>query len=426
MQHYQPDSTLPIVIVGAGIVGLTTAYALTKKGCRVTVIDKLAGPAEMCSRANAGIIAVGHAHAWAEPKAIVSIFRALMGREPAVRITKLLDPKLWQWGLSFLRHCTPSAHLANSAKLLRLSLLSSELLASIETEMQLPQEIRHQGGLYLYKNARQFEQQLAALEGDASLQTLDTQQLIAYEPWLAGMQDQLVGGLLSSADGVGDCYQFSKRCYQHLAQSSKVEFLFNTTVTGFEQRASQLTAVRSSAGDIPCQQVVLASGIETADITSTLGFKPLIYPVKGYSGSWEILHDTHIPKIPFVDESEFLAVGSYGGILRVTATAEFAGRDASLAEERLAVVKNYVQRYMGDAVDLKSPQFWTGMRPTTPAGAPYLGRVKHLDNLWLNAGHGQLGWTMSMGCAQTIAQLISGEQTGLSDVSIRAPWLVAA
>ena len=380
----------------------------------------------MCSRANAGIIALGHAHAWAEPKAIISIFRALLGREPAIRITKLLDPMLWRWGLSFLRYCTPSAHHANSTKLLRLSLLSSELLASIETEMQLPREIRHQGGLYLYKNAHQFKQQLAALEGNTSLEVLDPQQLIAYEPWLAGMQDQLVGGVLSPADAVGDCYQFANRCYQYLAQTGQVAFLFNTTVTGFERRANQLTAVRSDIGDIPCQQVVLASGIETGDVTSSLGFKPLIYPVKGYSGSWKILDDARIPKIPFVDESEFLAVGSYSGILRVTATAEFAGRDSTLPEERLALIKNYVQRYMGDAVDLKTPQFWTGMRPTTPAGAPYLGRVKHIDNLWLNAGHGQLGWTMSMGCAETIAQLISGEQASLSDVSIQAPWLVPA
>jgi D-amino-acid dehydrogenase len=206
----QFDSGAPIVVIGAGIIGLMTAYALSKKGCQVTVIDRLPAAAEMCSRANAGIIAVGHAQSWGKPEAITSIFRALLGREPGVRISKLMDPQLWRWGLSFLRHCTRSAHHSDSKKLLKLSLLSSELLASIEAD-KLSGQIRHQGGLYLFKDANQFGAHVAT-PGENALKSLDREQLIDYEPWLVCMRDQLVGGLLSQQDGVGDCYQFSQRC----------------------------------------------------------------------------------------------------------------------------------------------------------------------------------------------------------------------
>ena len=413
------------MVIGGGIVGLTSAYALARKGYRVTVIDKLPGVSEMCSRANAGIIAVGHAHAWAEPQAIASIFRALLGREPSVKITRLFDPQLWRWGLHFLRHCTSAAHRDNSLKLLKLSMLSSELLARVEDDMQLERAIRHQGGLYLYKDAQQFERKAASLDED-SLQVLNTEQLIRYEPWLMNMRQELVGGILSPRDGVGDCYQFSQRCYQYLNDSKDVEFMFGCRVHKLEQNQNRIVAVQTDRGRIPCQQVLLATGIETPELTASLGFKPLIYPVKGYSGTWQISDPEAVPRIPFVDESEFLAVGSYGGSLRVTAIAEFAGRDTALSEQRLDVLQRYVQRHLPDAVDTENAQFWTGMRPTTPTGVPYLGRVRHLENLWLNAGHGQLGWTMSMGCAQVIAQLMSTGSSALSDVSIKASWLQPA
>jgi D-amino-acid dehydrogenase len=425
MGQNQMDTSLPIVVIGAGIIGMLTAYALTKHGHQVNVIDRLPGPAEMCSRANAGIIAAGHAQAWAEPKAIAAIFRAMMGREPSVRVTKFWDPELWRWGLEFIRNCTSSAHHSNSNKLQQLSLFSSELFKDIKADMGLPNAIRHEGGLYVFREADQFIADVASMadHGDVEVKVLDRAGLIECEPALAHLQDSYVGGFLSQVDAVGDCHLFTNLTHDYLVQTGQVEFLFDTTVTGFNQRKSLIDVVKTDKGSIRCAQVVLATGVETLDITGSLGFKPLIYPVKGYSGTWRVVDGTRLPKLPFVDETEFLAVANYGDRLRVTATAEFAGRDSSLPADRIALIDNYVRRNMGDAVDLKTPEFWTGMRPTTPVGAPYLGKVRHFQNLWINAGHGQLGWTMSSGCGEIIAQLISGLSPALTGISAQARWL---
>ncbi len=426
--QHQPDMNQPIVVIGAGIIGMMSAYALAKRGHRVTVIDRLPAPAELCSHANAGIVAVGHAQAWAEPKAIAAIFRALMGRDPSVRVSKFWDFELWRWGVDFLLNCTSAANRSNSEKLKKLSRFSSELLQGIEADMGLAQETRHEGGLYLFRDEVQFHTHVASLaeHADAQLKVLERAQLLDHEPALADMPDRYVGGLLSEADAVGDCRRFTIRTRDYLEQSGKVDFLFDTAVTGFNRTESGIDAVKTDQGPIPCAQVILATGVETVDITRPLGFKPLIYPVKGYSGTWRVIDGAKLPNKPFVDETEFLAVANYGDRLRVTATAEFAGRDTSLPADRIAVIENYVRRNMGAAVDLDSPEFWTGMRPTTPVGAPYLGRVRHIPNLWINAGHGQLGWTMSAGCGEIIAQLMSGISPTLTGLSAQARWLDSA
>jgi len=425
MKHLNAKDTLPAVVIGAGVVGMMTAYALAKKGRHVTVIDRLCGPAELCSRANAGIVAVGHAKAWAAPEAIGGILLALTGRDPAVRITRLWDPALWRWGVNFLLQCSPAAHRANTDKLQRLSQFSRNLMAPAEAHMNLPPETAHDGGLYLFQDKVQFDAYVASLrhvQGNMP-DVLDRDALIMREPGLARLKDQLVGGLLSSTDSVGDCHLFSVRTGNYLAKSKLVTFLFDTAVTGFTKQGNQISAVETDQGSVPCAEVVFATGVETPELCRPLGFNPRIYPVKGYSGTWRILDPAGVPKLPFIDETELLAVASYGERLRVTAIAEFAGRDKSLPEDRTAFLENYVRRAFGTAVDLETPEFWSGLRPSTPSGPPYLGRVRHIKNLWINAGHGQLGWTLALGCGEILADTITGTPPALKNVSSRARWL---
>lgn len=414
------------VIVGAGVIGVMTAYALAKRGHTVTLIDRLSGPAELCSHGNAGIAAVGHSSAWAEPSAIPAIARALVGREPKVRITTLWDPELWRWGVHFLRHCTPAAHRRNSDKLQRLSQFSCALIKPIEAAMQLPADTREGGALYLFQDTAQFKAHIAAFAdhgpgGDQEV--LDRDQVLAYEPGLMRMADTIAGGLLSRPDISGDCKRFTTRTQEYLSATGKVDFRFETDVTGFRRDGRRIVAVQTDRGDVPCKQVVFATGVETPDITAPLGFKPLIYPVKGYSSTWRILDPKRVPQMPYIDETELLSVANYGDRMRVTATAEFAARDKSLPQDRLQVLRDYVQRAFGDAVHPEALEYWTGLRPSTPDGPPYLGRVRVLDNAWINAGHGQLGWTMSFGSGEVLAQALSGETPALSNISAQASWL---
>ncbi|WP_439402509.1 FAD-dependent oxidoreductase [Bradyrhizobium sp. DASA03068] len=414
-----------IAVVGAGVAGIMTAYALAKRGLNVAVFDALSGPAEMCSRANAGIIAVGHAKAWAGPSALGSMICAFVGRDPSVKVTLPRDPTLWRWGLEFLLNCSPSAHRKNTNKLQRLSRYSRDLAAAAGAEMNLMPEIRHQGALYVFQEHAQFSRYVNSIEdhGRGSVEVLGRDALIARESGLSGMSD-LVGGLFSATDCVGDCRLFTQRTAAYLTKTHNVSLHFDTRVTGFRRANDIIEAVQTTYGDIPCAAVILATGVETPDLTHSLGFRPNIYPVKGYSGTWKIIDPAGVPTLPYIDETKLLAVATYNGSLRVTAIAEFAARERSLSQESISHIAEYVRQSFGNAVDLETPEYWAGLRPTTPAGPPYLGRVRMFKNLWINAGHGQLGWTMSFGCGELLAQRIMGEQTSLENVSATAPWLM--
>lgn len=415
----------PVVVIGSGIVGVLAAYALAKRGETVQIIDRAPKPAQMCSFGNAGILAVGHAKAWAGPGAIGSIGRAVLGREPGIRVPRLNDPALWRWGIDFLSHCSNNAHLANTAKLQRLSRFSRELTKDIEADLGLASGLRHDGGLYLFRDAAQFAAYSNALNqtADGDVQVLDRAALVAKEPSLAGCADQFSGGLFSAADSVGDCRAFAIRVAAALSERFDVTFQFETNVTGFEQENGKIQVVKTDQGPVSAKAAILATGAETPKLTRPLGVAPNIYPVKGYSGTWRIEDAVRIPTLPFVDETDLVAVASYGGQLRVTALAEFAGHDRSLPTDRTNMLRDYVARTFGDAVDADSAEYWTGLRPSTPAGPPYLGRMRKVQNLWINAGHGQLGWVMAAGCADLIAARITGQDAEIGGVSAKARWL---
>lgn len=414
-----------IVVIGAGIVGVLAAYALAKQGKSVHVIDRAPKPAQVCSYGNAGILAVGHAKAWAGPGAICSIARAILGREPGVKVTRLMDPALWRWGTAFLGQCSNQAHLSNTAKLQRLSRFSRELSKNIEVDLCLATDLRHDGGLYLFRDKTNFAAYTGALQqaADSDIQILDRKALIAKEPSLAICADQFAGGLFNAADSVGNCRDFAVRVAEALSERLDVTFHFETSVTGFTLGHGGIEAVKTDKGTIPSEAVLLATGVETPKLTRSLGFTPNIYPVKGYSGTWNIQDKARIPRLPFVDETELMAVASYGGQLRVTALAEFAGHDTSLPKDRTYMLSDYVARTFGDAVDADSAEYWTGLRPSTPAGPPYLGRIRTFENLWINAGHGQLGWAMAAGCADLIAARMTGQAVAIEGVSATAHWL---
>ncbi|WP_166462018.1 FAD-dependent oxidoreductase [Paracoccus alkanivorans] len=423
MSNTFDSSDQPIAIIGAGVVGTMTARSLMKRGRRVVLIDAHDGPAALCSRANAGIMAVGHADAWASPGAVGSVLRALVGREPALKVTRLADPALWSWGTAFLRNCTGKAHHRNSDRLQRLSRYSRNLLSAAEADLGLPQDTRHDGGLYLFQNQAQFDTRTASLTGDG-LEVMSRERLLEIEPALRKMGDRLKGGIFSQEDSVGDCRLFTQRTVETLRGSNRLQVCFNRRVTGLHRNGNRITAVETDQGPVECGAVVLATGVETPQLTRPLGFVPQIYPVKGYSGTWQVRDPDGVPRLPFVDETELLAVATYGGKLRVTAIAEFAGMDRSLPENRKRLLDTYVRRTFGDAVYHNNATYWSGLRPTTPGGPPFLGRVRRYDNLWVNAGHGQLGWTMSLGCGELIAQAMGGEPGALRDVSEPARWLV--
>lgn len=413
---------MSVVVLGAGVVGIQTAYALARRGTKVTVIERGSAPANLCSKGNAGIISIGHAEAWAGPGALGTMIRAAAGRDPGVKVSRWSDPALIRWGLEFLRNCSAEAHGANSDRLARLCRFSRARLPVVAEEAGLAALVRHAGGFYLHTDRAEFET-FRDSHASAHLQPVTAAEIVAKDPRLSRMTDHFAGGFYAPEDSVGDCHLFTNELGAHLGRLNHVTLRYDTEFEGFERQNGTITGIRAGGEVIAADHVILATGIETPDLTRPLGFAPNIYPVKGYSGSWRIKDAEAAPTLPFIDEAARLAVGVYSGILRITALAEFAGRNRDMPEKRLDILRRYAERHFADVVDLDDGTFWTGLRPTTPASAPYLGRVRAYPNLWINAGHGSLGWTASAGCGELLAQAISGEAREVQDVSAQARWL---
>lgn len=411
---------MKVAVLGAGIVGIQSAYALARRGIEVTVIDRGPAPATLCSKGNAGIVSIGHAEAWAGPGALGTMTRAALGRDPGVKVGRWSDPALIRWGLEFLRNCTASAHEANTARLGRLCRFSRARLPIVADEAGLADMLRHQGGFYLYEDAGEIDA-LAGHGGDR-LERVGPAEITAKDANLAHMAQHFTGGFYAAKDSVGDCHLFATEMGAHLGRMNHVALHYDTEIDGLARKGTGVE-LRAGGAVIEADHIILATGIETPDLTRPLGFAPNIYPVKGYSGSWRIKTPERAPSLPFIDEAARLAVGVYSGILRITALAEFAGRNREMPQARLDVLRRYAERHFADVVDLDDVSFWTGLRPTTPASAPYLGRARAYPDLWINAGHGSLGWTASAGCGELLAQAITGETRETRDVSARASWL---
>jgi len=415
-----------IAIIGGGVVGVSTAYHLAQAGHAVTVIERDAELASECSFGNAGVIALGHAESWAGPRAPRQMARALAGRDPAVRVTRAGDPRLWSWGLRFLSQCTGAAHRRNSDRLMRLSVYSRAQLQAIEAAEGLDYHQRHDGAYYLYTDRAQFHARRDALAGNADFVALDRHEVVAQEPALAGFGAKLAGALRSTIDSSGECPRFTRDLAARLEVRGQVRFRTGCRATGFRRAGGRIVAILTDQGEIPCETVVLAAASATPALAAKLGFAPAIYPVKGYSATYPIRDAGRVPARSFVDETSLVGVSRFGDRLRVAWRAEFAGHDTSVSDKAAAVIADYARQRFGDAIDIDGGLYWAGLRPTTPGGAPYLGRVRTCENLWINAGHGQLGWTMAAGAGRVLADLMGGQVPAVRDVSHPARWLEAA
>ncbi len=409
-------------ILGAGVVGICTARALARAGHRVTVIDRDAEPASGTSWGNAGIIALGHATAWAGPEAPRQITRALLGRDPAVGVRRI-DPSLVRWGTAFLRQCTARAAIRNTGRVRRLAQLGRDELRRIEAAEGIAYHQRHDGGFYVYTDAGQWRAERAREAGNPGLTAMEPADLAAADPGLAGFGSDLAGGFLSADDSRGDCAAFTRALARRLERDG-VRFVMETEIKGLERAGDRITALRNAGPPIRCEgPVILACGSAVPRLVRPLGLGALICPVKGYSATYPVRDPDRVPARSFVDETSLVGVSTLGDRLRVTARAEFAGHDLSVPDAARARLDAYATTRFGEAIDTGGAVYWAGLRPSTPTGAPYLGRVRGIGNLWINAGHGQLGWTMAAGAGRLLAERIDGRTTAVRDVSQPARWL---
>jgi D-amino-acid dehydrogenase len=406
---------LKIAILGSGVIGVTAAWYLSQSGHDVTVIDRQPEPALETSFANAGQVSPGMSAPWASPdtprKAIVWL---LMRHSPLV-VWPLLDPALMSWVVRFLGNCNAAAYARNKGRMVRLAEYSRDKLADLRASTGITYDDRQRGLLQLFRT----EAQASHVSDDTSVldrlgvpyAVLDRAACIAHEPALAAVSGKFVGGLKLPGDETGDAKLFTQRLAK-LAEAAGVKFRMNTVIKRLIVEGDRISGVDTSDGVITADSYVMALGSYSPKLLAPAGIRLSVYPVKGYSITVPVKDDSAAPVSTVMDETFKVAITRLGDRIRVGGTAELGGWSLKLREARRGTLVHSLTDLFPNGGDVSQASFWTGLRPMTPDGTPVIGATK-LKNLWLNTGHGTLGWTMACGSGALLTDLIDGRRPNI-------------
>ncbi len=408
-----------VIVLGAGLLGTTSAYFLSQLGHDVTVVDRQATPGAETSFANGGQISVSHAEPWANPGAPLKLLKWL-GREDAPLLFRLRpDLRQWLWGLSFLRECTPARTRHNIEQIVRLGTYSRDVLQQLRRDTGIAYDQRTQGILHFYTSQKEFDAALAPAEQMRELgcerQVIDADQAVRLEPALAHIRPQLAGATYTAEDESGDANRFTRELAGK-AEAAGVRFLMGHTITALREVAGEIDHVEATDAEGRYQRLradayVLAMGSFSPLLAAPLGIRLPIYPAKGYSVTMPVKDASRAHQVSLTDD-EFKLVfsrltGPQGDRLRIAGTAELNGYDRDLSTVRCEAIVRRVEQLFPGAGDTAQAQFWSGLRPATPSNVPIIG-ASRVGRLFLNTGHGTLGWTHACGSGQSIARIVSG------------------
>lgn len=407
------------VVLGAGLLGVTSAYYLQQLGHEVTVIDRQAAPAAETSFANGGQISVSHAEPWANPSAPFKVLQWISREDAPLLLRLRADTRQWSWGLRFLRECTPARTRNNIGQIVRLGLYSREMLQALRRETGITYDHRTQGILHFYTSPREFEaaQKPAELmrELGCERRVVSPGEAVRIEPALAHVRDRLAGATYTAEDESGDANLFAREVVR-LCRDRGVRFLMSHTVTALRtaggSKGEQIDHVEATDAEGRFQRLrgdayVLALGSVSPLFAAPLGISLPIYPAKGYSVTMPVLDESRANQVSLTDDEFKLVYSRLGNRLRIAGTAELNGYDRDLNRVRCEAIVRRVEDIFPGAGDTSQAQFWTGLRPATPSNVPLIGCTR-LPNLYLNTGHGTLGWTHACGSGKSIARIISG------------------
>ena len=414
-----------VTVLGAGVVGVTSAWYLAADGHEVTVIERQPQPAQETSFANGGQISVSHAEPWANPQAPLKALKWL-GREDAPLLWRLrADPAQWAWGLRFLRQCTVARARANVRAIVGLGLSSRSVLQSLRRELALEYDQLERGILHFYTDPHEFEHALpqAALMREFGCDRVPktAAECLVIEPALAGSRVPVVGGTYTAGDESGDARRFTEALARH-ATARGVRFRYGETVAALRREGNRVAGVRLGSGEmLNADLTVLALGSYSPLLLRPLGVRLPVYPAKGYSATLALPDGAMAPTVSLTDDGHKIVISRFGQSLRVAGTAEFNGYDTSLNARRCAALSRRIGEIFPELADVSEVSYWAGLRPATPGNVPLIGDMAAagLGGLWLNTGHGTLGWTLSCGSARLLADLVAGRDPGLDAAPYR-------
>ena len=392
---------MKVIILGAGVIGVSTAYYLTEAGHEVTVLDRQIGPALETSFANAGEISPGYSSPWAAPGLPIKAFKWMLMRRRPLFIRPRFDPYMMRWVLMLLQNCTSAAYERNKARMVPIAEYSRDLMRELRAKTGIAYDERSQGTLQLFRRQKMLDgagRDIAILETlGISYELLDPAGCIHYEPALGRVREKFVGGLRLPGDETGDCFKFTT-ALASLCVKSGVQFHYGTDITGFQSERGRVTGVQTKQGVITADAYVVALGSYSPMLLRRIGIDLPVYPVKGYSLTVPIIDESAAPQSTVMDEAHKVAITRLGDRIRVGGMAELDGYNPKLRPSRRATLDYVVSDLYPGAGDSARANFWCGLRPMTPDGPPVIGPSKY-PNLWLNTGHGTLGWTMSVALA---------------------------
>ncbi len=400
-----------VLVLGGGVVGVTTAYYLARDGAEVELVEGEDALGTDATGGNAGLIAPGHSFAWASPRAPAMLARSLLGKQTAIQVRLRPDPQLVRWGLRFLRECTAERARRNTLVKLRLCQYSQRQLDQLARDEQIDYLDSHTGILYLYRDARELElgaakMQLLADHGQ-ECRVLDAAEVVAVDPVFAPVEAKIAGAVYGPTDAAGNSQVFSQRLAEAFERLGG-RIRLSTTVRSLRADGDRISGVATDDGVLDADVYVLALGVGSAAVARTIGVRLPIYPAKGYTVNFPI-RDGGAPTTGGVDEELLVAWAPLGDKLRMTSTAEFAGYDRTVRETSFGNIERLARELFPDAADYTAGERRACLRPMTPDGPPVIGKGRHA-NLFFNTGHGHMGWTMACGSSRAVTDLIQGRR----------------
>ncbi|MEZ5628194.1 MAG: D-amino acid dehydrogenase [Rhodocyclaceae bacterium] len=407
---------MDVIVLGSGVIGTSTAYYLARNGARVTVLERQPGPALETSYANAGQVSPGYSTPWAAPGIPLKAMKWLFQRHAPLAIRPDGTRFQLEWMMAMLRNCAAERYTVNKSRMMRLAEYSRDCLRGLRADTGIDYESRTRGTLQLFRTQAQVDAAKRDIEVlmdfGVPFELLDRDQVAGAEPALAQARDKLAGGLRLPNDETGDCHLFTRRLAE-MATELGVDFRFGQAVDGLIADNGRITGVRVGNEVLRADRYVLAFGSYSRDFLAPLGLKLPVYPVKGYSLTIPMTNAEAAPVSTVLDETYKVALTRFDDRIRVGGMAELAGFDLSLNPRRRQTLEMVVNDLFPGSGDVPAAEFWTGLRPMTPDSTPIVGTTGY-PNLYLNTGHGTLGWTMACGSGKLVADLATDRHPDIS------------
>ncbi len=408
---------MKVLILGAGVIGTSTAWYLTQLGHEVTVVERREGAGLETSFANGGQISVCHAEPWANPDAPGKILQWIWRDDAPLLFRLRMDPAQWSWGMRFLAECLPSRTRHNIGEIVKLSLYSRASLQELRATTNIQYDQLELGILHYYTDPGEFERAASSASVmrqyglDREVKTVD--EAVRIEPALAAARERIVGATYTSSDESGDAHLFTLRLAK-MAEEKGARFLYGREVRGIQARSDVVSgvAVRDAGGReevMKADAYVVALGSYSPLLTRPIGLNLPVYPAKGYSASVPIRDESKAPSVSLTDDAAKIVITRLGKRMRIAGTAELSGYSTDLNTVRCEALTRRVSQMFPEAGDYARATFWTGLRPSTPSNVPIIGGTRFC-NLYLNTGHGTLGWTMAAGSGRALADIINGRK----------------